>query len=60
MDVDQNELMLAMVGSTTILGALALVYDGDLGYAVGTGVLVLMSSIISYIYGRSKDETNEM
>jgi hypothetical protein len=60
MDVDYNELLLALIGSSTLLGTLALVYDGELGYAIGTGVLVMMSSIVSYIYGRSRDEVQEV
>jgi len=63
MDMDKETVqVVAIVGGVTIAVA-ALVFDGELGYALGTGVLTLASSVVSYIFGqksclKKEDEEN--
>ena len=50
---------LAIVGGTVIAVA-ALVLDGDLGYAMGTGILSLGSGVVGYLFGKTGGGPSEV
>lgn len=58
MDVDKEAVQLAAIISGTVIAVAALVFDGELGYAMGTGILTMAGTYGGYIFGvkRCEDE----
>ena len=58
MDVDKEAVQLAAIISGTVIAVAALVFDGELGYAMGTGILTMAGTYGGYIFGvkRCADE----
>jgi len=51
MDMDKECVQAIAIVCGTIVGVAALVYDGELGYAMGTGLLALASGAVGYLFG---------
>lgn len=51
MDLDKETVQVVAVIGGVIVAVASLVFDGDLGYAMGTGIITLAGSVISYQYG---------
>ena len=58
-DVDKELVQLAAVVCGTVIAVAALIFDGDLGYAMGTGILTMAGTFGGYIFGVKKSEVNE-
>jgi hypothetical protein len=58
-DVDKELVQLVTVICGTLIAVAALIFDGDLGYAMGTGILTMAGTFGGYIFGVKKCEVNE-
>lgn len=56
MDVDKETVQVVTVIGGVVIAVAALVFDGDLGYAMGTGIISLASAVVGYIFGSKKCE----
>ena len=59
MDIDKELVQVVAVVGGVIVAVAALVFDGELGYAMGTGIMTIASAMAGYIFGakRCADET---
>lgn len=55
MDIDKETVQLAAVVGGVAIACTALIVDGELGYAMGTGMLSLFSGAMGYLFGRGGD-----
>ena len=56
MDIDKETVQVVAVAGGVIISVAALVFDGDLGYAMGTGILTIASAMAGYIFGKGTCE----
>lgn len=56
MDIDKETVQVVAVIGGVVIAVAALVFDGDLGYAMGTGIMTLASGAVGYIFGSKKCE----
>ena len=59
MDIDKETVQVVAVVGGVIIAVAALVFDGDLGYAMGTGVISIASAMAGYIFGKGMCEDAE-
>lgn len=52
MEMDKETVQVVAIVSGTVIAVASLVLDGDLGYAMGTGILSLFSGVMGYVFGR--------
>ena len=58
MDVDKELVQLVTIVGGVVIAVVALIVDGELGYAMGTGILSLASGVMGYIFGQQKGGSN--
>lgn len=51
MDIDKETVQLAAVVGGVVIAVASLIFDGDLGYAMGTGVLTMAGTAVGYLFG---------
>ena len=56
MDIDKETVQVVAVAGGVIIAVAALIFDGDLGYAMGTGILTIASAMAGYIFGKGTCE----
>jgi len=56
MDIDKEFVQVVAVVGGVIIAVASLVFDGDLGYAMGTGIIAIASGAAGYIFGKSMCE----
>ena len=57
-DIDRELVQLVTIVGGVVIAVVALIVDGELGYAMGTGVLSLASGVMGYIFGQQKGGKN--
>jgi len=58
MDIDREIVQCVAIVGGVAIAVTALIVDGDIGYAMGTGMLSLFSGIMGYLFGKG-GESNE-
>lgn len=53
MEMDKETVQVVAIAAGTTIAVAALVFDGELGYAMGTGILTLAGTIGGYWWGVS-------
>jgi len=53
MEMDKETVQVVAIAAGTTIAVAALVFDGELGYAMGTGILTLAGTISGYWWGVS-------
>jgi len=57
-DIDRELVQLVTIVGGVVIAVVALIVDGELGYAMGTGILSLASGVMGYIFGQQKGGKN--
>jgi len=52
MDLDKETVQVVAIGAGTVVAVAALVFDGELGNAIGTGILSFGGMIVGYLFGK--------
>jgi len=55
-EADKEVVQIVAVVAGTIVAVAALMFDGDLGYAMGTGILTLAGTVSGYWWGLRSGE----
>jgi len=56
MNIDKETVQVVAVVGGVCVACVALIYDGDLGYAMGTGIISIASASAGYIFGKGACE----
>jgi len=56
MDIDKETVQVVAVVGGVIIAVAALLFDGELGYAMGTGIMTIAGSVAGYIFGKTAAE----
>jgi len=59
MDVDKETVQCVAIIGGVAIAVTALIVDGELGYAMGTGILSLFSGVMGYLFGRGGEPDAE-
>jgi hypothetical protein len=51
-DLDKESVQALVVVCGTVIAVAALLYDGELGNALGTGVLSMAGVVVGYLFGK--------
>ena len=51
-DIDRELVQLVTIVGGVVIAVVSLVVDGELGYAMGTGILSLASGVLGYVFGQ--------
>lgn len=54
MDMDKETVQLGAIVCGTVIAVAALVFDGELGYAMGTGLMTAAGTAAGYLFGSNK------
>lgn len=57
-DIDRELVQLVTIVGGVVIAVVALIVDGELGYAMGTGILSLASGVLGYVFGQQKGGKN--
>lgn len=57
-DIDRELVQLVTIVGGVVIAVVALIVDGELGYAMGMGILSLGSGVMGYIFGQQKGGKN--
>ena len=58
-DMDKETVQFAAIICGTTVAVAALVFDGELGYAMGTSILTLGGTAVGYLFGKKDCEVKE-
>lgn len=58
MDIDKEAVQLVTVVGGVVIAVVSLLVDGELGYAMGTGILSLASGVLGYVFGQHGGGSN--
>ena len=56
MDIDKETVQIVAVVGGVAIAVTALIVDGDIGYAMGTGIISIASAVAGYIFGKGACE----
>lgn len=60
MELDKETVQVAAIAAGTAIAVTSLVVDGELGYAMGTGILTLAGTISGYWWGIKQRDVEEV
>jgi len=63
MDIDKESVQAIAIVGGVIISVTALIVDGEIGYAVATGMLSMGSAVVGYLFGKhggTEDEAKEI